>query len=271
MADPTTPFRTAVPALLPFALILLLAPGLPAFGGEEKGKEEPKKEEGMQPVVATVNGALITKFDIDYEMGYSGRVFKEEREKKLQALREMMTRNLVTVEILIQAAKRKGIKVSDSMIREEIRLLAKDKGGMAAYHRLLAQQGMTYAENWNRVKRALYVRELERRLYTSRTRTKFVYPRFREIAVTPRQIREYFERHPDEFQMREPGQFRILWLRFEDFGSRKETRARIESLRERIVSVEDPGARAKTFGELAVEFSSGDAAKKGGVMDLTDE
>jgi hypothetical protein len=130
---------------------------------------------------------------------------------------------------------------------------------------------MTYAENENLVKRGLYVRELQRHLYTSRTRTQFVYPPFTEISVRPKEIRDYYDRNSGDFQEEMDGLFRILWLRSEDFGTMKETRQKSDELRKRITTGEDSKTRATVFAKLAKEFSGHETAKDGGAMPLTRE
>ncbi|MHC4778799.1 MAG: SurA N-terminal domain-containing protein, partial [Planctomycetota bacterium] len=107
----------------------------------DEGKEKIEKVvESLEPIEATVNGAVITHFDIEWEIGYVKDVLKgtaEERKKQLLRLRKIKLRELMIIEILIQAAKRKGIRVTDSMVRQELRSRAKQAGGTAAYYRLI--------------------------------------------------------------------------------------------------------------------------------------
>ncbi|MHC5036390.1 MAG: peptidyl-prolyl cis-trans isomerase [Planctomycetota bacterium] len=255
--------------------LLLLTAGWTAGGepAESKKKEEGK---GIEPVVATVNGQLITKYDIDWEMGYVEQMIrvpdKAERERQLAELRKIKIRDLVMSEVWVQAAKRAGIKITDRRVQQELRQQMKEKGGAASYYRLLAERGLTYAENWERLRRQLYIDDFHRRLVTSRTNTKFVYPFFLvEISVTPREVREYYERHPKEFEEDEPGIFRILGLKYEDFKTREAARNQADALRAQVAAAPDPEGKAKIFADLAKKHSFGEAAKGGGAMVLTME
>jgi peptidyl-prolyl cis-trans isomerase C len=241
----------------------------PALGGEDKGKGE-----AFVPVVATVNGTLVTRFDIEWKLGYASQTIRgtpEERKRQLEDLRRRITLTLVLKELVIQEMKKKGIKITDRMIQQQLRDEMKEKGGTASYYRLLAKEGLTYAENWKRIQEELYIREFERRMVTSRTHTKFVYPFFAEISVTPREVRDFYLRHPDEFQESESGLFRLIWLKFEDFGSQKATREKAEALYVRLREAPDLESRARRFADFAIEFSKGEAAAKGGARVLTAE
>ncbi|GEM_PF-2795006 len=253
-------------------LVLALGPAS-VLAADPDAPEGDEAGEAMKPVVALVNGSLITRYDVEWELGPASRVLRgteKERQARMQELREHKMVDLVLVELMIQAARRHGIKITDAMLRREVNSRAKEAGGMANYHRRLRQKGLTFAENWEEVRRELYVQEYQRRLFASRTRTQSLLP-FPEIRVSPKEVWEYFERNPKEFEEEKPGVFRVLWLKFEDYPTHTETRKTAEAFRRRILEAGSPRARAETFGALARKHSNGEFAGNGGAAPLTHE
>lgn len=254
------------------SLVLVLSPaGL--FAGEGEAPAAPAREEGTAPIVASVNGEIITLYDVDFELGRAPETLRgteEERRRQLEILRKQAIQRLCMDEIMVQAAKRMGIRVVDSMVREELREAAKKAGGEASYFRLISDRGLSYSENWLRVERDIYVREFQRRLVSSRSRTQFIYPVFQEISVTPREMREVYRRNPKDFEVEEPGLFRLIRIRQEDAGSWKAAAEMGDRFRSEILEAPDAAGRAAAFARLAGAHSSHETAKDGGAMALTD-
>jgi parvulin-like peptidyl-prolyl isomerase len=252
--------------------ILALALAGPALGGE--AAPQPAKGEARKPIVATVNGEIITEFDVQAVLGPHLkdmlRGTPEEQEEQIRVLRERALRELVLTEIIVQEAKRTGVRITDAMVRQKLQEEARQSGGWVSYYRLFAERGLSWADNWERVKRDLYIDELRHRILLSRSRTKFLL-RVPEIQVSPQEVRAFYRRHPEEFQEPTAGRFRMIRLDFEKFDSRKAARDLAEELLARVRAEADPAGRARLFADLARRHSVDQNATAGGAWDLRAE
>ncbi|MCU0722214.1 MAG: peptidylprolyl isomerase [Planctomycetes bacterium] len=257
-----------IPELLILASLLA-----PCAAAEEPPPAPPREAETFRPVVATVNGEILTEFDLAWNLGPVSKVLRgspAEQQKQLEALRDRALRELVLTEIVVQEARRAGIKATDGMIRQKIQEESREAGGLASYSRLLREKGLSWAENWDRVRRDLYIEEYRHRLLLSRSRTRFLL-RVPEIQVGPREVREYYRRHAGEFQEEVPGMFRMIRLDFDKFESRKAARDLAEEMLAKIREEKNPEARAAFFADLARKHSSDRNAREGGAWALKAE
>jgi len=253
-----------------FGFLALAAAGT-VFGGEAPSGAS--KQESSRPVVAAVNGEIITDWDLVWNLGPVAKILRgppEEKLRQLQVLREKALRELLLTEIVVQEARRSGVKVSDGMLRQKIQEEAHQAGGPASYHRLLKEKDQTYAENWERVRRDIYIEEYRHRLLLSRSRTRFLL-RVPEIQVAPKEARAFYRRHSGEFQEAVPGLFRMIRLDFDKFATRQAARDLADTLLAAVREAKDPAERTRVFADLARKHSSDKHAAEGGAWELRAE
>jgi len=111
------------------------------------------------------------------------------------------------------------------------------------------------------------VEEYSRRLQLSRSQTKFVM-RVQEISFRPGDVRGYYARHPEEFQVSVPGLFRMIRLDVDRFESRGAAKEKADEILAELNRAPDAASRTVLFAELARKHSSDKNAASGGAWEL---
>ncbi|MEE9584906.1 MAG: peptidylprolyl isomerase, partial [Candidatus Brocadiales bacterium] len=100
--------------------------------------------------------------------------------------------------------------------------------------------------------------ELKDDLMVERLLQDFVYGK---ISISPKDVREYYQKHRDEFVLEESVKMAQIMLKFSSYPSEEETWKKAEEIRDRALKGED-------FKALVEEFSEGPRASKGGVWEF---
>lgn len=250
--------RVVVLALYPnrqIAALVIIAASLLLF---QSGLIAGKRYVGT--IVAVVNDEIITEEDVQRRAAaalaeafqkYKGQ---ELRSKVDQILKDVLD-ELIDRQLLVQKAR--SIIEENPYVQEDIEKelegFLKDAvekvGSLSKFYEIAVKEGINPTEK---------KKELRDDLMVERLLNEFVYSK---IIVTPRDIREYYQAHRDEFVQERSVKIRQIVLKFSSYPSREEARKVAEEIRNRALMGED-------FVALVKEFSKGPRASKGGLWDF---
>lgn len=166
-------------------------------------------------------------------------------------LEQRVLDQLITESIQLQMAERMGMRISDNELNETIASIAqRNNMTMAQFEQELSQEGVTYREAREQIRKEMLTSRVQQRRVGNRVR------------VTDREVQNYLEAQ----SARGPGttEYRLahILIEVDDFGDEEEVQAareKIESLRQQIVQGRD-------FREVAVAESDAGNALEGGDM-----
>lgn len=212
----------------------------------------------LDRVVAVVNDEAITQGELDsilrplYEE-YSQQYQGQELYKKLGEVRHKLLSQLIEDRLVYQEAKKQGIEADQEEIDAQINDLRKRFPDEEAFQLSMQQQGLSVSALEDRLRRQLMIRQL----HDKEIRAK--------VVVSPLEIDEYFQKHPEEFAQKLSIRIRSMTVKKSDESRIKglkdeEAWQKIENLREQIIEGGD-------FEKLAKENSQDPHAEKGGLGD----
>jgi len=193
----------------------------------------PPGERGVvvNAIVAIVNGEAITKLEVDSLVAELYRDSAGLTPDQYRETWEKARETLIDTRLLIQEARRRHIEVPPDEVNAEVQRLA--KAGIKAENRR------------DMIRENLMLARLLGSLQSLR-------------AITPKEVADYYEKHRDDFLLREQRQVQLIMVRAEDFGGdRDAARRQAEEIVARLKKGED-------FAVLARRFSKGPGANKGG-------
>jgi len=197
------------------------------------GAAAAREDEGelVNAIVAIVNNEAVTKLEADALaaefLREAPNPTREEYRKAWEKAREF----LIDERVLIQEARRRKIEVEPEEVNREIKRLE--------------QAGVDTEGRRDMIRERLTVSRLLERLYTPR-------------AVSPREVTDYYKKHPEEFVLRERRHIFLIAVYARKLGGDKAAaKKRAKEVLQRLKKGED-------FAVLAKKFSHGPAADKGG-------
>lgn len=201
-------------------------------------------------VVATVNDAEITQAELneyynlmkkDYEL-QTGKTLSDKEDKEfIRELKDKAFDELVLQTIVAQDAEKKGLKITEAEIVEELKVY-KDTQGEVGYAKFLEQLGITEAQLKNFIKH-------------NQTYIKLKDMVTAEINVTDEEILNFYNDNKEEFT--EPAGIEIFHILVES-----------EQEANNILTKLDEGA---DFSKLAAEFSTCPSKDVGGDLGVVNE
>jgi len=224
---------------------------------------QPAAAERIDEIVAWVNGAIITKSDLDEEeQGRIAEAYRgltgEELDKQVEEIRAALLLDLIDRKILLHRAEMLyDLERMTDVFYEGFR----QNQGIESdeeFERELARQGMTVDGIRQKLLEIFAPDEVIRFEVGGR------------IAVGDREVDAYYEEHPAEFFVAGTVTFREIVLLADTKAKKKERRKEIDAIREEALSTED-------FGELARRASEAGTKELGGLLgpagrsDLTQE
>jgi parvulin-like peptidyl-prolyl isomerase len=231
-----------------------------AASADEPRTESVRGEPATKPVdsvAAVVNGEIITheelrtsaKLALDsLKEQYSGQEF----EVRARAVLTSRLEQLIEKKLLLHEAKRAMTKeeIRKEQVEKDLDRVVKDlidqAGSLLQLKKLLASKGETLEQARERRREELLMEEVLRRN---------VLP---YATVSPREIREYYRRHIEEFSQKKQVKFRQILIKFSEY----ETKEQAREVAERLLQKLQAGA---SFESLAKENSRDPYAKEGGL------
>ncbi len=204
-------------------------------------------------IVAIVNDDIITLYELNKRIkemtGKDPFWLKKYNKEEYEQLCKRVLDLLINNKLAESKAKELGIKVSEADVDEEIRRIEEAQGlTHEQFLNILKKHGLTYQEYREQIKRN--IQRMQIMEFEVRSR----------IVISDKKIKEYYEKHKDEF--RTAGKVRIasIFLKVENPNDPNEVHdvmRKAEVIMSRIQAGQD-------FSDLAEEFSEGPGADNGG-------
>ncbi|MBI3098909.1 MAG: peptidyl-prolyl cis-trans isomerase [Planctomycetes bacterium] len=242
---------------------------VPAAAGPSLTPEELKELTFLSPgIVAKVNDEIITSDDLRKYLEFELQVLKKSapaHEQYLNKAFELYRSKLksdIEDRVLLGAARDQGVVITDLDVDQAAKKEIQNVGTKEKLEALIAQQGHTWEEWYEDVRKTLIKKELilQRIGFKQSARPGEEMPL--DSIPSPQMLREYYEKHRSDFYRGRQVQVAQIILSF-TAETREFTRALIESLRRQLVAGAD-------FALLA-RFYSEDKAHADGVWPITSE
>ena len=227
-----------------FALLLLLV-ALTPFAWAEEAQPPTDK-------AAVVNTTVITQAELDSQMRIvvdrlrsSGRLPDV---AQLDQIRSQVLENLIARELLYQQTLKKGIKVSQEEINEQLINLKSQFPNEAEFNQALTRMDLTEASIKEKIQRDLALKKLIE---------DEIVPK---VTVSESEIRAFYDNNPETFKQPERVKASHILIKVDpkaDSAQKAEAKKKIDSVQAKLQKGED-------FGALAKEYSEGPSAPKGG-------
>ena len=207
----------------------------------------------LDRVVAIVNEGVVLQSQLDSQMALiMGRL----RDQSAQAppvdvVRQQVLERLVLQEIQVQRAQRLGVRVSDEMLNEALRDVAKRNS--LAFEQMpeaLASQGVDYAS---------YRDDMRREIVLTLLRQRDVFPR---IYVSPRELDQALQRQAQ--QVDENAEFDVSHILLSLPESA--TADQMERVEKLAGEIHDRAGKGEDFGQLALTYSQAQSALERGKL-----
>ena len=207
-------------------------------------------EEKLDSIVVIVDESVITKRDLDDGIQLT-RVNLLQANRNLPTediLRNQVLENLINESLLIQEAKRRGIRITDSRLNQAMQQLAQQENmSLSNYRRALLASGIEYEKFRETLRRQIIVQTL-RRNYSQR-----------HASVSDAEVDEFLQRTAgvgDSYEYR----LSHILIAVPD-GASPETVDESRSIASDLIQQLESGAE---FDTLANTYSTGDTALQGG-------
>ncbi|HEY7752326.1 MAG TPA: peptidylprolyl isomerase [Steroidobacteraceae bacterium] len=207
----------------------------------------------LDRVVAIVNDGIVLQSQLD---GQSRLITDRLRDQGTQlpppdVIRQQVLERLVLQEIQYQRAQRLGVQVSDEMLNEALRDVARRNGIPFEQMPLALQaQGLDYAT---------YRDEMRREITLSLLRQRDVYPR---IYVSPRELEQALERQAGQADANAEFDVSHILLSLPESATADQI-AKVEQLAREIHGRAKGG---EDFGQLALAYSNAQSALERGKL-----
>jgi len=216
--------------------------------------------EEVERVVAVVNDGIITHREVrelvapvlkELQKKHRGEDFRRLARRQWQ----MALDRLIDRQLLIQEGRRVIARQEEErrLVEQNVDLMIKDlidkAGSLLQLKRLLAKKGETLEQRKERTKERALIE-----LMISRNVDVWV-------SVPPRDIREYYENHAEDYTQVKEVKTRHIFIPFSAYESRRKAREMIEMVAAKL-------KKGASFEALAKEYSYGAHAKEGGLWDF---
>jgi peptidyl-prolyl cis-trans isomerase SurA len=207
----------------------------------------------LDRVVAVVNDGIVLESQLDSQTTLITDRFRGQGTQLPPAdvIRQQVLERLVLQEIQVQRATRIGVQVSDEMLNEALRDVAKRNNvPFDQMPAVLASQGLDYA---------VYRDEMRREIMLSLLRQRDVYPR---IYVSPRELEQALER--DSGQSGQNTEYDVSHILLSLAESA--TAEQIDKVADLARDIRRRSLAGEDFGQLALAYSQAQSALERGKL-----
>ena len=212
--------------------------------------DDPGEEIGESHVVARVNGVEIRASELNRMLNLTNRGFQNDRAALSRDRREVLDQ-LIFRKLLEADAERRGLRVTDGEVEEQIERYCDAFGGEEQVRELLQERGIEFDDFVSEVRSELVIGALE-----DAVRADLL----RQVRVTDEQVREYYDQYKDAIFI--TAEIAHIYIRVREPGGEEEAAALERS--EEIIRQLGEGAE---FEELARQHSEDqDTSDDGGYL-----
>ena len=205
----------------------------------------------LDRVAAVVNEGIVLQSELDTQTEMIVQRLQESRTElpPQNVLRQQVLERLVLQEVQLQRAERIGLKVSDEVLNNALREVAKRND--IPFERLpeaLASQGLNYAAYRDSLRKEMTIQMLRERDVRSR------------IIVTPRELDQFIAKQAAAENQEYNVSHILLSL------PQAAEPAQIDAVTERANEIVKRARDGEDFAQLAVSYSNGQTALDGGAL-----
>jgi peptidyl-prolyl cis-trans isomerase C len=226
----------------------MIAIGLTLIVGPAMALEKQSSDEK----VAVVNGTVITRESFDREMGRvrqqlarSGRPMTR---AQLSGVEKRVLENLINNELLFQETERKGIKVEEQAVNEQLAKIKKRFPSEVAYKSTISKMNLSEADVKTQIEKGLSIQQLVKQEFSQK------------VNVTDKETKTYYEGHQDMFKRPEEIRASHILIKVDSKANESQKEASYKKISEVQAKIQQGG----DFATLAKEFSQGPSNVKGG-------
>jgi len=210
-------------------------------------EKQPSKD-----TIAVVNGSVITQEDFDREMDRVQRQLlnmgKHVNDSQMPDIKKELLENLINRELLYQETERKGIKIDEATINEQVMTMKKRFPSETEFKSALTKANLTEAAIKTQIARGLAIEQL---IVTSVSK---------KVMVSAQDIKTFYENHPNLFKKHEQVRASHILIKIDPQGDEVK-RAKAEK---KIKKVQKKLQKGEDFATLAKELSECPSKAKGG-------
>lgn len=162
-------------------------------------------------------------------------------------------RSLVEEKIILQAAAKEGIQVSDEEVQRQIDSDIARAGSKEAYERLLAQSGLTLERAKERIRNELLARDLIFSHIGLKQKKEAGFVPLYDSFVSPKEMQDYYNANLREFYVEEKLKTRWLVIAYDSPAARERARREMESVIRQIRDGADFGLMARLYSSLKAD------------------
>jgi len=208
--------------------------------------------ETINKFVAIVNDEVITQQDIDQLLAvlyaqYSQEYKGDELLQKMEQVKKDILNQVIEDKLVLSRAKELNIKVTESEISERLDYIKNGFSSEEEFYKTLETQGITIANLKDRYRDQVMMKKL------------VDYEVKSKISVLPSEISDYYEKHKDQFKEGDKCRVKNILIKAKDEVSFELAKVEIEDVFNKL-------KEGGNFDDLAMQYSQGPNAEKGGDM-----
>jgi len=199
-----------------------------------------------------VNGSVITQRDFDSEMAGVHRELASRGQllnaSQLAETKRKVLEELINRELLYQESQKKGIKVDEAAVDEQMRKLKDRFPSEAEFKTALSKMNLSEAALKSTIARGMAIQRFVDKQFVQNT------------AISDEESKNYYDSHPDMFMEPEKVKASHILIKVDaeaDETQRTQARRKLEKIQQKLEKGED-------FAALAKEFSEGPSSARGG-------
>jgi peptidyl-prolyl cis-trans isomerase C len=202
--------------------------------------------------VATVNGVAITRAEFDREMDGIKQQFQAMgqpmADKRMAKIQEDILENLISTELLYQAAEKQGVEVEQKEVDQKLASLKERFPKAEDFDGVLKKMQMTEGELKSHLKKGMIIQHfIDEQI-------------IQKISIPDEEVKAYYDKNPALFTQPERVRASHILIKVDksaDETQKAVTRKKIEEIQQKLKNGDD-------FAALAKEFSQCPSSSKGG-------
>lgn len=161
------------------------------------------KAEEINRIIAVVNEEVITQQDLDYYLlplykQYENIYTHQDLRRKIEEARKEMLEQIIEDKLILQEAKKEGIKVEEEEIERELERVKEKFSSSEEFFKALEEEHLSIQELKERFKEQIMLKKAVKKHLLEKVR------------ITPQEVFHYYQSHKKEFTHPERVKVRML-------------------------------------------------------------